>query len=87
MQDLGTLGGVTSIGYGISDAGAVVGASQTADGSFHAFVSQNGLMKNLDMLNTADSYVYGINGSGVAVGGAECRASLRSTRISTATVR
>ena len=38
MQDLGTLGGTSSIATAINDAGVVAGYSDTADGRSHAFL-------------------------------------------------
>jgi probable HAF family extracellular repeat protein len=36
MTDLGTLGGIRSIAFGINPAGEVVGHSQLVGGDFHA---------------------------------------------------
>ena len=38
MEDLGTLGGATSLALGISEAGAIVGQSETAGGRSVAFL-------------------------------------------------
>jgi len=48
MIDLGTLGGNRSEGYSINDSGQVVGQSYTASGSTHAFITDNGVMKDLN---------------------------------------
>ena len=52
MTDLGTFGGRQSYAYGISDAGQVVGRSDTAAGAPHAFITgPNGVgMTNLNSL-------------------------------------
>ncbi|SCY31568.1 probable extracellular repeat, HAF family [Nitrosospira sp. Nl5] len=39
MTDLGTLGGHFSSAHAINDAGQVVGGSDTAEGSRHAFMT------------------------------------------------
>jgi probable HAF family extracellular repeat protein len=85
MVDLGTLpGGSVSEGYGINDAGVVVGKSATASGTDYsnpyAFLYPNpigGGMLNLGTLavgsshcatGECDSAAYGINDAGVIVG-------------------
>src|SRR5256885_15019294 len=47
MTDLGTLGGSSSSGYGINDAGQVTGESLTASGERHAFLWDKGTMTDL----------------------------------------
>jgi len=73
--DLGTLGGRLSMADAINSSGVVVGwslASSTQpnqDGPVHAFVYQNGAMKDLtSALGNNWSQAYGINSSGVIVG-------------------
>ena len=51
LQDLGTLGGCCSWAYGISDQGAVVGASRTAAGELRAFIWNAGAMTELGVLS------------------------------------
>ena len=45
--DLGTLGGPTSLALGLNDGGEIVGSSLTADGQSHAFIWQDGVMRDL----------------------------------------
>jgi probable HAF family extracellular repeat protein len=69
--DLGTLGGSTSAARDVSDAEAVVGESELADGSQHAFYWQAGHMRDLGLLAGAGfSYAgaTGINNLGQIVG-------------------
>ncbi len=69
MTDLGTLGGTVSYGYGINDAGQVVGQSVTADdGVYHAFLFSEGTMIDLGTLGGLMSYAYSINDAGQVVG-------------------
>lgn len=66
---LGTLGGPGSVAYGVNDAGQVVGAADADDGSFHAFVWDNGTMIDLGTLTGGDvSSAHSINNAGVIVG-------------------
>lgn len=69
--DLGTLGGNSSYGYAINASGQVTGKAETADGYFHAFVTdQNGVMKDLGTLGGGytSSEGWGINSTGQVVG-------------------
>ena len=69
MQDLGTLGGDTSVATGINDSGQVAGYSYTAnDATEHAFLYSNGTMQDLGTLGGSGSIAYGINTSGQVVG-------------------
>lgn len=80
MQDLGTLGGVSSTGSAINKSGTVVGWSDTSQtvpaGSptsgqpiVHAFIYQNGTMKDLGtMSGFTDSAARAINSSGWVTG-------------------
>jgi len=73
MTDLGTLGGVSSFVSGINDSGQVVGRSETATGSMHAFVTgPNGEgMIDLGTLGGSFSDAAGINEAGQVVGSSE----------------
>ncbi len=59
IQDLGPLGGADSYAYGVNQLGQVVGVSDAADGTQHAFLWQNGVMTHLGA-----GYACGINDSG-----------------------
>ena len=54
MNDLGTLGGEMSGGYGINNAGQVVGWSQTSTGQHHAFLYSDGKMQDIGPLTTSN---------------------------------
>jgi probable HAF family extracellular repeat protein len=47
MQDLGTFGGAAAIGYGINDAGQIVGWFSVGNGNSHGFLYSNGTMQDL----------------------------------------
>src|SRR4051812_33653135 len=64
---LPTLGGTNGDAFAIS-GGMIVGRSQLSSGKYHATLWANGAVKDLGTLGGAQSVVYGINNSGVAVG-------------------
>ncbi len=70
MQDLGTLGGLTSFGYGINDSGQVTGATLTSTGGnySHAFLYDGSTMRDLGNLGGIHSTGRDINNSGQVVG-------------------
>jgi probable HAF family extracellular repeat protein len=69
--DLGTLGGTTSLGRGINNAGQVVGSASLANGQTHAFLYSEGTMTDLGALpNYQQTDAYSINNSGQVVGSA-----------------
>ena len=68
MQNIGSLGGFTSIAFGINELGQVVGWSHTPTGEQHAFLwTASGGMQALGGLSIALS----INNAGQIVGYSE----------------
>ena len=68
MLDLGTLGGSTSLAFGVNDAGQVVGAAATAGNlASHAFLYSRGRMTDVGTLGGHISVAWAINelGSGL----------------------
>lgn len=68
MQDLGTLGGSTSIALNINASGQIAGTADTADGHTHAVMWDNGKMIDLGTLGGADSFGVSINDAGQVAG-------------------
>jgi probable HAF family extracellular repeat protein len=69
--ELGTLGGSSSKAYGMNDAGQVVGIADTSSGFSHAFLWDEGTMKDLGTLDGySDSQAYKINNARQVVGSA-----------------
>jgi probable HAF family extracellular repeat protein len=73
MNDLGTLGGTTSIAYGVNSNGEVTGmASVPGPGTFsenvHAFFYTGGVMRDLGTLGGEASWGYAINDNGQITG-------------------
>jgi probable HAF family extracellular repeat protein len=70
VQDLGTLGGRSSVATGINNAGLIVGWSYLSATSLrrHAFVWRRGVMTDLGALAGGDSEANAINQDGVIVG-------------------
>lgn len=50
LTDLGTLGGIYSLGYGVNDGGQVVGFSETTGNVSHAFLYSGGSKFDLNSL-------------------------------------
>ncbi len=66
---LGTLGGSSSGGRGISDNGKVAGWSYLPGNSaYHAFLWEGGALQDLGTLGGANSHGYAVNDSGQVVG-------------------
>ncbi|ADG72987.1 extracellular repeat protein, HAF family [Cellulomonas flavigena DSM 20109] len=70
VQDLGTLGGVSSGATDVNERGQVVGTSLVANGDRHAFLWERGVMRDLGTLDGLDSYAEAVNDRGQVVGGA-----------------
>lgn len=68
MQDLGTLGGPNSAGNDIDRRGTVVGQSDVASGSYHAFAYTFGKMHDLGTLGGNFSSAAALNDRGQVVG-------------------
>jgi probable HAF family extracellular repeat protein len=68
VTDLGTLGGSSTVAFGINNSGTAVGWGEALTGDVGAF-SSNGAMQNLlGLTGATDTYAYGINSSGSIVG-------------------
>lgn len=63
--DIGNLGGNSTIHYGISNTGQIVGASLAEDGRYHPFLWKNGTIEDL---TGVPGVAYGINNAGQVVG-------------------
>jgi len=70
MKDLGTLGGSSSVAWGVNASAQVVGTADTAGGQRHAFLWQNGQMTDLGTLGGTGSTSSGINDLGQVTGNA-----------------
>jgi probable HAF family extracellular repeat protein len=69
VQDLGTLGGASSVAFGINDLGQIVGEATTFGSEvYHAFLYSRGHMQDLGTLGGASSVAFGINNRGQIVG-------------------
>ncbi|MBL8177866.1 MAG: hypothetical protein JNK48_24520 [Bryobacterales bacterium] len=68
VQDLGTLGGNSSIAYSISENGFIAGTSDISTGEFHAFFWDGSTMHDLGALAGGYSWGAGVNSSRYTVG-------------------
>ena len=67
--DLGTLGGVFSVAHDINKRGQVVGRASLPSGQQHAFLWEDGVMRDLGTLPGGNSSeAYGINDRGQVIG-------------------
>src|SRR5215831_5676227 len=67
--DLGTLGGTETRAYA-ANGGRIVGASQTVDGTIHAFKYENGVLTDMGTLGGSTSWAFAINAAGAVAGSA-----------------
>lgn len=66
--ELGTLGGASAIPTAINDAGQIAGLSESAAGAAHAFLWDNGVMRDLGTLAGGASEAHAINSGGQVAG-------------------
>lgn len=68
--DIGTLGGRYTFAAGINNRGMVVGTSETASGTYHAFVwtATGGMVDIHDLPNIDRSEAAGVNNNGMVIG-------------------
>ena len=71
VQDLGTLGGGSSVALAVSENGNVAGLSLTAAEDTHAFLFSGGKLTDLGTLGGAASAAYGVSSAGTVVGVSE----------------
>jgi probable HAF family extracellular repeat protein len=70
VTDLGTLGGSSTVAFGINSSGSAVGWGEMSNGDIGAYAfGSGGSMQNLaGLAGGTDTYAYGINSSGTVVG-------------------
>ncbi len=72
LINLGTLGGGSSVAYGINNKGQVVGYTQNSARQ-HAFLWSDGTMRDLGTLGGLNSQANAVNAAGVVVGWSETK--------------
>jgi probable HAF family extracellular repeat protein len=78
---LATLGGSSSYGWSINDAGQVAGVAQTTgNAAQHGFLYSAGTTYDLSTLGGTNSYGFGINSSGQIAGSADTSTTTRAFR-------
>src|SRR5215472_8332509 len=68
ITNLGTLGGNNNYPYALNDKGQVVGCAQSADGSTHAFLWEQGHMTELAVPSGQSACAWAINNRCQVVG-------------------
>jgi len=68
LEELGALGGGSSYGMAVNDAGQAVGSAAVSTGYLHAAEWAGGPATDLGTLGGNNSYAYGINNAGIIVG-------------------
>jgi probable HAF family extracellular repeat protein len=69
VNDLGTLGSSSAIGFKINNSGTVVGWAESVNGYSQAFQSTGGgALQTLPSLSASDSFAMGINSAGAIAG-------------------
>src|ERR1017187_10096878 len=68
VRDLGTLGGTYSYGYGINNAGLVVGFYADSTGVLHGYLFNGTSATKLNFLGGMGTQAFGINNKGEIVG-------------------
>jgi probable HAF family extracellular repeat protein len=71
VTDLGTLGGTNGMAYGINNHEQIVGAAQTAMGTYHAFMFDQGQLRDVGTMGGSNSWAYGVNDAGWMVGASD----------------
>ncbi len=69
VVEIGTFGGTSSEAFAINDIGQVIGRAAYPDNKWHAFIWQDGIIKDLGFSESSiHSVAYGINNDGQVVG-------------------
>jgi probable HAF family extracellular repeat protein len=68
VADLGTLGGSSTVAFGINSSGTAIGWGETLTGDVGAFSSTGASQSLPGLVGATDTYAYGINSSGTIIG-------------------